>query len=101
MPCTKIFYARNFRRLALEDVDELVADDHALALRIFDAAQAFQKSFARIDGDDVEMQQLAKRREHFVRLVPAQQTVIDEDAGELLADRARDEGRRNGRIDAA
>ena len=47
------------------------------------------------------MQHVAKRRQHRLRFALAQQTVIDEDAGELLADRARDQRRRDGRIDAA
>ena len=43
----------------------------------------------------------AEEIDHLARLVLAQQTVIDEDAGELIADRLVDEERRDGRIDAA
>ena len=43
----------------------------------------------------------AKQIDHLARLVLAQQTVIDEDAGELIADRFVDEQRRHGRVDAA
>ena len=43
----------------------------------------------------------AEEIDHLARLVLAQETVIDEDAGELIADRLVDQERRDGRVDAA
>ncbi len=46
----------------LEHVDELMADDDPLALGIVDAPQLAQETLACIDRNDVEVQQIAKRR---------------------------------------
>ena len=43
----------------------------------------------------------AKEAHHLVRLALPQEAVIDEDAGELIADRLVDQHRRDRRIDAA
>ena len=52
-----------------------------------------------MDERDVEV--LAERLDHLLGLVLAQQSVVDEDARELLADRLVHEQRRDGRVDAA
>ena len=46
-------------------------------------------------------QVLRERVHHLLRLVQAQQAMVDEHAGEPVADRAVDERGRHGRIDAA
>ena len=56
--------------------------------------ELLEKAFARVDRDDVEVQHVAKAADDLLRFVLAQQAVIDEDAGELLADRARDRASR-------
>ncbi len=76
-------------------------DDDALLLGIDDAVELAQEPLARVDDDDVEVQHVAECRQHLLGFVFAQQPVIDENAGELVADRARHERRRNGRVDAA
>ena len=43
----------------------------------------------------------AEEIDHLARLVLAQETMIDEDAGELIADRFVDQQRRHRRVDAA
>jgi len=44
---------------------------------------------------------VAKQRHHFRRLTLAQQTVIDEDASERVADRLMNQHGRDGAVDAA
>ncbi len=51
--------------------------------------------------DHLEVHVLREGVHHLLRLVQAQQPVVDEDAGELLADGAMDQRRRHRRIDAA
>ena len=48
-----------------------------------------------------DVEAVAERRHHLLRLAGAQQAVVDEDAGELVADRLVDQHRRHRRIDAA
>ena len=87
------------RRL-VEDLDEQVADALALDLGIDDVLQRGEKPLAGVDGADVE----AEVRERFLdhrAVAGAQQAVVDEDAGEPLADRAVQECGRDGRVDAA
>ena len=52
---------------------------------------------AGIDGDERNVVMAAEELDHLARLVLAQETVIDEDAGELIADRFVDQQRRDGR----
>ena len=59
-------------RLFFKDCDELVTDRDALALGIDDPGQALEKAPARIDGDDLEVQDVAKRAEDAGRLVGSQ-----------------------------
>ena len=89
------------RASSLEDVDEHVADDPPLLLRIADAGQGRQKSLAGIDDVQVGVEVVAERRADRLRLVLPQQAVVDEDAGHLRADRLDQQRRRHRRIDAA
>src|SRR5213596_3342873 len=86
-------------RLLLEDTDELLTDDRALRLGIDDIFEPREESLGRVDVDEAKAR--AERRDHLLGLALAQQSVIDEHAGEPIADRLRDERRRDRRIDAA
>ena len=109
MPCT-----RNVDPLALrggvaddlglgglEDPDELAADDLALLLRVGDAGERVEEPLRGVDdvqrdpgrGDEVALDLLG--------LALAQQPVVDEHAGELVADGALHERRRDRGVDAA
>src|ERR1051326_7310769 len=92
---------RNALRFFFEDGDELVADALALHLRLFDAGESFVEALARVDGDDVHAESFGQTRDHLDRLVFSQHAVVDEDRGELIADRFGDEQRGDRRIDAA
>ena len=60
-----------------------------------------EEARAGIDGDQRDVVMAAEQIDHLARLVLAQQAMIDEDAGELIADRLVDQQRRDGRVDAA
>ena len=87
--------------LLLEDPDELAADRLALGLRVGDAGQRVEEPLARVDdpqlhagrGDEVLLDLLG--------LALAQQPVVDEDAGQLVADGALHERGRDRGVDAA
>src|SRR5207247_3008330 len=86
-------------RLLLADTDALLTDHRALGLRIDDIFEPREESLGRVDVDEAKAR--AERRDHLLGLALAQQSVIDEHAGEPIADRLRDERRRDRRIDAA
>ena len=88
-------------RLGLEDADELAADRLALGLRVGDAGERVEEAVGGVGdpqlhaggGDEVLLDLLG--------LALAQQPVVDEDAGELVADRPLHERRRDRGVDAA
>lgn len=90
-------------RFGLEDTDELLADDLALLLRLGHALELFVEPLLGIDADEVQIVVPAGTEDGFdlIALVLSEEAVIDEDAGELLADRLRQEHRRHGGVDAA
>ena len=87
--------------LLLEDADELAADDLALVLRLLDAVEQLEEALLRLHVDERDVEMLAERLDDLLRLVLAQQAVVDEDARELLADRLVHEQCRDSRVDAA
>ncbi len=87
--------------LALEHLDELAADDLALGLGVAHALERPQELLARIDMHDLGMQAPSEHVHHQLRLVQAQQAVVDEHAGELVTDGAVDQRGRHARVDAA
>ena len=86
---------RQLCRLLLEDADELGADQFALALRLADALEALEKALLGVDRDERDLEGVAEGSDHLLALVLSHQAVIDEDAGQLVADRAVDEQRRD------
>ncbi len=89
------------RRFALEDVDEDPADDLALLLRIGNARQRRQEFMARIDVDHFHAEVLRECMHHLLGLVQAQEAMVDEYAGEAIADRPMNERGGDRRIHAA
>ena len=90
-----------FRRLLLEDPDELVADDPALLLGVLDAGQPFEEAAARVDHDEAHPEIAFEGDPEQLRFLLAHQAVVDVDAGQPIAHGAMDERRRDGRVDAA
>ncbi len=85
----------------LEGADELAADDLALLLRVGDSGELGQELFARIDGDEADADRVDVVLFDLDAFVLTQQTVIDEDAGELVADGLVDERCGHGGVDSA
>ncbi len=87
--------------LVVEDLDEFAADGLALGFGIGDAGEFAEESAAGVDGDEVEAELGAQVFLHLEELVLAQDAVVDEDAGEAVADGAMDEHGGDGGIDSA
>ena len=89
------------RAALLEDADELAADDLSLLLGIGDAGERGREPVGAFDvhqldpggGDEVVLDLLG--------LALAQQPVVDEDAGQPVADGALHDRRRHRGVDAA
>ena len=94
------FDVLELRRFSLENVDEQAADDLALLLGIIDPFESGQKFRAGVDMDHAHTEIALERIEHLLGFVLAQQAVVDEHAGELIADRLVDQRRGNRRINA-
>lgn len=75
----------------LEDFDEFAANDFAFLFGVAHALKVAEELFAGIDGDDVGVELAREHVDDHFAFVLAQQAVIDEDAGELIADGAVDE----------
>ncbi len=87
--------------LLLEDADELLADDLALLLRVGNAGEPREEPLLRLHVDERDVEVAAEGLDDLLRLVLAQQAVVDEDARELVADRLVHEERSDGRVDPA
>ena len=77
------------------------ADDLALLFRIGDTGEFVHEAVDGIDDDELEAHVLFERFTDLFALVLAKEAVVDEDAGELLADGAVDERGGHGGVDAA
>ena len=83
-------------RLFIEDVDEGGADPLALHLGVGDARQPLEEQLLGIHVHQRNVVVLAEQRHHLVGLTVAHHAGIDEDAGQLVANRLVDQDRRNG-----
>src|SRR5262249_54971456 len=70
-------------RLVFEHVDEHVADDPPLLLRVADAGEGMEEAFPSIDDVQVGLKVITERAAHRLGFTPSQQTVIDENTGHL------------------
>ena len=93
--------AREPRRLLLEDADELGADDLALGLGVGHAGEPLEEALLGVDGDERHLEGVAEGGDHLLALALAHQAVVDEHAGQLVADGAVDEQRGDRGVDAA
>ena len=76
------------RRLhgVVEDADEFVADDLAFALGIGDALELFEEARGGVHVFEFDVKVVAEDALHGLGFVGAEEAVVDEDAGELVAD---------------
>ena len=93
--------AANFPRLLLEHIDKGGADDLALLFRIADARKARKKKILRLAVHQMNIVVIAEQAHHLLRLAFAHQAGIDEDAGQLRADRLMQQHRHHGTVNAA
>ena len=94
------------RAVALADsvpeyVIKLRTDDIALFLRIGDAPELAEEFLLTVDADKVHVKKLGKGLFNKIALVLAHQSLVNKDAGELLADRPADQSGGNRRINTA
>jgi len=73
------------RGFVVEDGNELGADDLPLLLRFDDACKFCEEALACVDGYDLEAELVAQILLNVLKFVFAQDAVVDEDAGELVA----------------
>ena len=94
MPWTRKLDVVELARLLLEDADELLADDLALRLGLGRRRRAAsRKRSSASTGPAGRSKWSRKALDDLLGLVLAHQAVVDEDAGELVADRPVDEQR--------
>ena len=96
----KIIDLADLLALLFKDADELLADDLALVLWLFNTGESLKETLLGVDADEVYI----PLREGFldlVALVLAHKAVIDEHAGELAADSLSQECRRDRGINTA
>ena len=84
-----------------ERANELLSDDLALLLRLAHALQRGEEVFGGVHGDELDAGGLDEIMFDLLGLALAQQTVVHEHAGELLADGLMHQSRRDGGVDAA
>ncbi len=88
-------------RLGLERVDEQAPDGLALGFRVVEPRERADECLGGVDMDERDVEMPAEQADHLVRLALPHQAVVDEDAGQLVADRLVDQHRRDRRIDPA
>ena len=85
----------------LKNFDERLADDFAFAFRVGHAFEPAQKQFRGVLVLQLDFEMAPKNLLHHFRLAPAQQTIVDKNAGELVADGLVQQRRRHAGIHPA
>jgi hypothetical protein len=93
--------AARLARVGVEDVDEEPADGLALGLGVGDALERGEEALGLVGVDQRDVVVVAEKADDLLGLAEAHQAGIDEDAGQLLADRLVDQDGGDRRIDAA
>ena len=73
----------------------------ALLFGVGDAGELVEEAVGGVDVDELDLEVAAEGVDDALGLFAAQEAVVDEDAGELVADGAVDEGGGDGGVDAA
>ncbi len=101
VPCASHLALEQLAGFALEHFDEFAADDLALLLRIGNTGQVAHELLGGVNVHDLHAEILAEHVHHHLAFVQPQEAVIDEYAGELVADGAMDQRRRHAAVDTA
>ena len=84
-----------------EDGDECLADSFALGFGVVDAGEFFQELVAGLGDSQVHVHVLLECLDDLLGFAEAHQSVVDVDAGQLVADGSMDQCGGDGGIDAA
>ena len=84
-----------------EYVNELFADDLALLFRVLNALELVEETVGSVNVTEVHVKISGKHFLHHFGLVLAEESMIDEYAGQLFADRLVDQCGNNGRVNSA
>ena len=87
--------------LVFKNADKLLADNFSLLLRLGHACELGEETLLGVDSDELHIKALAEDVLDLVALVLSEQTVVNENAGQLLADRSVQEHGCNGAVDSA
>mgnify|MGYP000520507625 CR=1 FL=1 len=93
--------AAHVGRMFLEHVDEEPADGLALHFRVRDTLERAEEEIGLVGMDQRHVVMVAEHLDHLLGLAEAQQAVVDEDAGQLIADGLVDQHRCDRTVDAA
>ncbi|RMN24332.1 Cytosine deaminase [Pseudomonas coronafaciens pv. zizaniae] len=85
----------------IEHVDEGATDDLAFLLRVALAFQVVQELLFGVGANDLDAHVFGEHGHHLLAFVQAQQAVVDEYAGQLVADGLVQQRRNHGGINAA
>ena len=92
-PLGQVFDPAQLLGFGGEDADEFVADAAPLLLRVDDPFQLAQEVHRGVHVNQVQVVMLPEEVKDFLRLPFAQQAVVDEDAGQAVADGPVDQHR--------
>ena len=91
----------NRKGFLFENVDEKLADRLSFLLWVLDAGKRLEKDVGPIHMHQRDVVALAEERHYFLRSAKPHQSVIDQNASQLIADRFMDQNARHCGIDAA
>ena len=87
--------------LDLEDLDEGAPDPPPLLLGVGDPGQRGEEAVGGVDVHQLDLALVGHHLDHPPALAAAEQPVVDEDAGQLIAHGSVHEGRGHRRVDPA
>src|SRR5438874_7858413 len=96
-----LIFSEQFLRRPLKDFDELITNNFAFLLRIGHSAQEAEKAFGGVSVFESHVKIFLEDPLHDFFFTSAEQSVIDEDAGQLIANRFVQQGRDHRGIDSA
>ncbi len=101
MPWARKSAPPSFLRFRVEHVDEETADGLALLFGIGDACEFAEKLLRGVHMHQRDVVVMAEQVDDGLGLVEPQHAVVDEHAGELVADRFVDQHRGHGKVHTA
>ena len=94
-------YLAQLSGLLFEHSNELFADYVPLGLRVGDPGKPVQKTFAGVDVYESEVEMTLEDRPNPLRLLPTKESIVDEYAAQLVANRFVGQRCRNRRVHPA